>query len=159
MCCCESRIPFVRYDPAAGTAPTAAGKAGGALPPAPDAPPRVDLFGTYNACESVFLVLLPTAVDAAALPAARFPGTTAFPCPGGFSPPAFVLVERAPEFACALMEIQTVAQRERRGRPGRAVRVNELIEIHAHANPSRVPMLHFRTIRTMKPGRATRDFR
>lgn len=73
----------VRYEPAAGTAAgtaaTAADMVGGALPPAPGASLRVDLFGTYNACESVFLALLPTAVDGATLPAARYPGTTASP--------------------------------------------------------------------------------
>lgn len=110
-CCKKPNIYFtdVRYDPAAGTAATAADNVGGALPPAPGAllPPRVDFLGTYNACESVFFGLLPTPVDGAALPAAaaaRFPGTTTtFPCPEGFPPPAFILEERGPEFACALM--------------------------------------------------------
>lgn len=77
---CKNALFSVHYDPAAGTAATAAGKEDGVLRPPGSPPAGVDLFGTYNAWESVFLVFLPApvavaaAVDKAACPA-RLPET------------------------------------------------------------------------------------
>lgn len=102
-----------RYDPAAGTAAAAAvaGTAGGVLPSATGLP-RVDLLGTYKACESVFLVFLPAAFGEAVAvlaslalsAAARLPGPPPFPCPCAAGVPRATAAEASarepPEVAC-----------------------------------------------------------
>lgn len=81
-----------------------AGTAGGVLS-SPPGLPRVDLFGTYKACDSVFLVFLPAAFGEAVLAfsTARLPGTPPFPwgpCALGFPRPVEVSA-RQPEVACS----------------------------------------------------------